>query len=191
MSLNDTILCMNLEYKVSKYFIDEQNQDKNSIADFIYSRFKERYIDSVMETDKIYKNGFAIMAVSCLMIEALETFYQGWKNSNNRSHRCFLSFFSHCSQLKDFKDYDNDFYKNIRCGIIHQAETVNGWKIRRDGNLLNPKTKTINANKFIKELEAYLQEYCDKLKISDWNDQIWINFRVKMKTIIKNCQTTE
>jgi len=77
-----------------------------------------------------------MMAVSCLMIEALECFLQGWSSSENRSKAAFCLFFDAHDQFKDLRGYGQHFYKNVRCGILHQAETTGGWRIRRDKSCL-------------------------------------------------------
>lgn len=179
-----------------KYSINDYNNDCNQgkvekLAEFIYGRFNERYIEPFEYMDRKYKNGFSIMAIACLMIETLENF---WKGSNEtpqgEGSEFFESFFYRCIQanneLSVFKDLN--FYKNIRCGILHQGETKCGWKISRNGLLLNRDTQTINATKFLSRLKEYLIWYRNELKNSDFStDQIWINFREKMKYIKKNC----
>ncbi len=71
---------------------------------------------------------------------------------------------------------------------MHQAETKGGWKLRRDGPLLNEETRTINATKFLLQLKDYLEWYREELKKRDFKtDEIWKNFRKKMKAIKKNC----
>lgn len=41
------------------------------------------------------------------------------------------------------------FFTDIRCGILHQAETRGGWKIQRKGTLLDDHNKTMNATVFL------------------------------------------
>ncbi len=186
-----TILCKSKGedgYTIADFKEDMKNGDKESLADFIYKRFSERYIlpfESIADTKK--KNGFSIMAVACLMIEALESFYQGLEDTKKISKDCFKSFFSHCEELKAFKGLEFDFYKNVRCGILHQAETRSGWKIRRLGELLEKNSKTINATEFLKQLKKYLIRYSKELKMHDLKDDIWLKFKKKMDAIIGNC----
>jgi len=134
------------------------------------------------------------MAISCLMIEALESFWRGWPDTSTRgtSRDAFCSFFHRClkqnSELGVFFKHADNFYKGVRCGILHQAETTNGWRIRRTGSIFNSETKTINATKFHYELEKCLQRYCDLLKNLNWDDKVWQNLRKKMKAIIEHCR---
>ncbi|RKX52190.1 MAG: hypothetical protein DRP30_06595 [Thermotoga sp.] len=72
-----------------------RNRDKNGIAKFIKERFTERYISPVKDGKQ--KSGFAIMALSCLMIEALESFRDRWKSTRNKSKKAFKSLRNSCS----------------------------------------------------------------------------------------------
>jgi len=127
---------------VSDYLQMEKEKSKVEIVKFIKSRFTERYI-TPLRCDPDLKHGFCTMAICCLMIEALESFWRGWDNSRNQSELAFCSFFDRNHNLRVFDGYVTDFYKNVRCGILHQAETMNGWHIRRDGFLVDTQTKTI------------------------------------------------
>ena len=183
-----TLLCYNPSYSIADYNKDLRLRDKKRIAKFIFDRFQERYIKPFKKNKQ--KNGFSIMAVACLMIEALESFYQGLENTKNKSKDCFKTFFNHCDELKEFRGLEDDFYYHIRCGILHQAETREGWKISRKKEvpLLNEKTRTINATEFLNQLEKYLTGYREQLEKSDFTEKIWMNFKLKMVAIIENCR---
>jgi hypothetical protein len=173
---------------ISDYLELEKAKDKNQIVVFVRERFTERYI-TPLKGDPKRKHGFCTMAICCLMIEALESFWQGWKDSNGRSKSAFNSFFHRNQNLNVFCNCANDFYYNVRCGILHQAETKNGWHIRRKGPIFDLETKKINATKFHKAMEECLKYYCNELKKSDWNSKIWEDFRKKMEVIIANCKS--
>lgn len=170
---------------ISKYRQLEKEQNQSEIIMFIRERFTERYITPLKgET----KHGFCTMAICCLMIEALESFWRGWPDSRNKGELAFCSFFSRTdTDFKEFQSHAREFYKHIRCGILHQAETTGGWHIQRKGVLFDPATKTINATKFQDRLQKSLEAYCEALNKAAWNDDIWKNLRKKMNTICKNC----
>lgn len=171
---------------VSKYIELEKSKDQKALAKFIRERFSERYIQP-MRVEKSSKNGFTIMAVSCLMIETLESFFQGWNDTRNKSQIAFCNFFDRNPELHFIKGYSQEFYKHVRCGILHQAETTGGWHIRRDGKIFNRQNKTINAKKFHDAVESVLMNYCNDLETLDWNSELLKNFRKKMKSICSNC----
>lgn len=170
---------------VAMYRKLEQARDQNAIAAFIEQRFTERYLTPI-QVDPSKKNGFTIMAVSCLMIEAIECFARGWGQSNGRSRKAFKGFFSRWPAFESFVPVADEFYEHIRCGILHQAETTGGWRIRRSGPMLLE--KTINATAFANSLRLVLRQYADQLRESEWQSEIWTALRAKMKTICENAQ---
>ena len=157
------------------------------IADFIVERFEERYFDPI-EIEPRKKNGFTIMAVSCLMVETLESFRRGWPSSQGKSELAFCSFFSTWDDFADFRPVSGDFYKHVRCGILHQAETTGGWRILRSGPLRN--NTTVNATKFARTLRGVLHNYASSLRTEDWNSSVWQAFRKKMQAVCRNAEGT-
>lgn len=178
---------------IAKYRQLEAKKDRAAIADFLKKRFTERYIRP-LRGDPDMKHGFCTIAISCLMIEALESFWQGWPDTKNKSREAFRSFFQRCLEqgleLGNFAgdELSDDFYYGVRCGILHQAETTRGWRILRKGPLYNPDTKMTNATKFHDELEKALRLYCDTLKQSDWDSVVWQKLKTKMKAVIEHCK---
>ena len=160
-------------------------EDRMGIAGFIRQRFTERYLTS-LSTDPATKNGFAIMAISCLMIEALESFYQGSKRTLVNGDRAFASFFNRDPEFEPLRPLAREFYGHIRNGLLHQAETTGGWKIRRNGALFTPPTKTINAVRFVNAVQRVLSAYCSDLEREAWNAHIWQALRKKMDAICRN-----
>lgn len=166
-------------------------KDKNAISDFIFHRLHCRYLLPFEKTDKKFKNGFSIMANCCLLIETLQSFKNGWEDTRNKSEQAFKGFLTTDKNFEELKKLSNEFYKNVRCGILHQGETTGGWTINRKGgkNIYDSKTKTIDAIRFSQQLKLSLKEYSQSLKQSDWDEEIWDNFRVKMRKVISNCAT--
>jgi hypothetical protein len=171
---------------VRDYLILEREQDRESIADFILSRFTERYFTPIDSASQ--KHGFCTMAISCLMIEALESFRRGWPDSQGHSKKTFEYFFESDPELKSIPA--GAFYTHVRCGILHQAETTGGWKILRIGPLFDPASLTLNATNFHRRLKHNLIEYCSELRKADWNSPTWDACRKKMAAIIQNCASS-
>lgn len=190
--------------EVETWLADKTKKDE--LADFIFKRLYHRYIKpfqfkskkmikskstkkKVNEYSLIYKNGFSVMANCCLLIETIETFVRGWPNSERKSEFAFLKFFSRDKNFTEFatNDMPTTFYKNIRCGILHQGETTKGWKLTRDESksILDFKNKEINASKFLERLNTSIADYKNDLIKADWNDEIWKMARNKVKAIVK------
>jgi hypothetical protein len=174
------------DYEQARDANNDQGRDR--IADAIKRRFLERYIQPVATSE--HRHGFTIMAVSCLMIEALGSFRQGWPDTSKRGRgkEAFRLFFKSEAPFAVFRGHYGDFYTHVRCGILHQAETTGGWVIRRQGPLFEPATHTINATKFIRALERFLKAYCADLKAKPLGSSEWKNVITKMNAIVKNCK---
>ena len=125
-----------------------------------------------------------------MLIETYESFYRGWSKTPNGSD-AFCKFFNRSVLFKEFtgNDTPTQFYKNIRCGILHQGETTGGWRIRRDqSRKLDLTNKIIDANHFRDSLKKEIETYFDNLLTIDWDDNEWKMLSKKMSSIIKNCE---
>ena len=140
----------------------KRGREQEAIADMLYERLSERYIEPFRNHD--FKHGFSMMASSCLLIETLFCFQRGRKKTGQTGGEVFEEFFNSSTNLKFFEGYGASFYKNVRCGILHQGETYGGWKIRRKGDLFNPSGRIINASKFLDALDHELKLFTDSLK---------------------------
>src|SRR5258708_9503126 len=159
---------------------------KFNLIKFIHHRFYNRYVKHVKKID----SGFLKMAVSCLMIETLESFRQGKRNTKGKGagQKMFEDFFDVEKKLfPGFKDIAADFYSSVRCGILHQAETTNAWRILRKGPLLDKINIAVNATKFVHSLEKSLDNYIESLKATDFNSKIWENALFKIEDVCQNC----
>ncbi len=206
-------------------FIENPTVYKTELADFVYNRLYEKYIEPFYVLEEIKKDtnylsnilhtietttlgaasaedgkirtGFAIMANMCLLIETLQSFRYGLRSSKDINLQVFNSFFSEpntisvfnklkCNELEDRKE---GFYSCVRCGILHQGETTKGWMIHpKFEKALNPKERTINAQKFLSMMRAVLANYKYELIHADLSSQLWNNYLLKLHTLIQNCE---
>lgn len=118
---------------VSDYNKLISDKDREGISNFIYNRLFSRYIRPYsfdnFEYQKKYKNGFSIMANLCLLIETLQSFKNGWGDTDRRSKMAFQQFFHNNTHFAELSQSAVSIYKNVRCGILHQGETTGGWKV--------------------------------------------------------------
>ena len=172
---------------VADYLRLKLQMDRQGIAELIRLRFRDRYLDPIASMKR--KSGFCMVAIGCLMIEALECFHQGWPTSDRKSRSAFCQFIAREQGFSFLKTRADEFYSHVRCGILHQAETTGGWRIRRDkgGPLFDEPTKTLNANEFIKGLSASLADYCRRLETAAWTDPLWNNATAKLDAICAQC----
>ncbi len=89
------------------------------------------YFNSIdLLSDNVFKNGFSIMAICCLLIDTFKQFMDGELTSNpnykNRGNESKYEFFLQHELNDVFDNYSaRVFYKSIRCGILHSAQTKN------------------------------------------------------------------
>ncbi|WP_304066105.1 hypothetical protein [Pedobacter glucosidilyticus] len=188
---------------------DEVNKEK--LADIIYNRYYSRYLklfyfttpnkkqytqtvegrDIVKELNEYnteFKSGFAIMTNCCLLIETIATYFEGQNASTKSGTETFNIIFRKANDYQnDLKKFENKaFYKNIRCGLLHQGETYGKFRIRRTGVLFDETNFVINANLFCDKLNDFLKSYREELKMAKWDSELWDKCRVKLRHIIQN-----
>lgn len=159
--------------------------DKAQIIGLIKHRIENRYLKHVRGT----KSGFLIMSVSCLAIEMLQSFKEGRRNTNGKSELMFSNFFGDEKlHFPEFEGIAGDFFKHVRCGILHQAETTDAWRIVRVGKILDTTGRTINADAFLASLTKSLDAYILQLTHSPFDSKVWLNAILKLEDIIDNCR---
>lgn len=159
--------------------------------DFLKRRLEERYIDPIERLLPEHKNGFNIMAISCLMIETLESFYQGWGDRKGKSRECFELFFSRQPRFKAIQDAGlaTSFYTDVRCGILHQGETKGGWTISRAGAMFDHANMKLNATAFHRQIALALNDYCAELSNPpSGGPPLRDRFDAKMAVVIAHCK---
>lgn len=183
-------------------------KDRTGLARFIEERSSERYIDPLRTAPKTH--GFLMMAAACLLIETLESFYRGWPDTHkgiptrdiedpckpadpkrttaSAGEVAFCYFFQREPAFALLRSCAGEFYKCARCGILHQGETIGGWRIRREGDLFDVPNLTINATKFLAIVKGAIGVYAEGLRKAQWDEDIWRNFREKMDAVIEHCK---
>lgn len=123
---------------------DPLSKDWKLGIEIVRKRFEDRYFKPIEilieheDPDIRYNVSFLIMSIDCLLIETLNQFYFGlskttdkYFNRNNNiffkyNWQAFRDFFNHSNFFPDFKDNDELtklFFDEIRCGLLHQAES--------------------------------------------------------------------
>lgn len=166
---------------------------KKLLLKIIFHRLFNRYVrplKNVFPTKG--RSGFLKMAASCLLIEAYQSFREGreYTRESGAGKGCFKKFFKDNQAFSQLLPFSKDFYSNIRCGILHQAETYENWLIIRQLHtpLFDPQSKSINADLFLDELAKCLLGYFRHLAKADWNDPLWICAKFKLEKICEHCK---
>jgi hypothetical protein len=184
--------------------------DKDALWDKAYTFFENRIntrylkpIEAIENYSNIEGEGFAISAIICSLIEALETFRQGkvYKRATRgnpldetkeyfKSQPIFESFLKNREPFKAHfavGDLATDFYENVRCALLHEAATRNGWKIRIDTTaLIEKRTEShiLNRVLFVKAIKQYMCNYKAELLV---NHELKKAFIQKLDSI---CETS-
>lgn len=176
---------------IRHYRMLRQNGDTARIAGLIEQRLTERYFVPTIWSDN--SHGFAIMAIACLMLESLESFRRGLSDSHRQSEALFCAFFQRENKFALFRPKAHEFYRHVRCGILHQGETTGGWRIQQRGLLLEESGTVhwVNALEFMLGLKESLDAYCASLKLAAPGDLIWRHAFSKLRAICRNSGVAE
>lgn len=134
-------------------------------------RMETRCLEHIRRILRHRTSGFAAMALDCAVIETMEQFRRGEpKTPYNEGKTYFVSFLTETSFSTDIsKRKARLFYKNIRCGLLHQTEAEDSLIKRNDTRLLiafteDHKGVIVNAKVFHQRLEQVIREYEAMLK---------------------------
>lgn len=200
-----------------------KNDSWDKAFEFFDKRIDTRYltpIDEILRMRVLLGEGFAIVNLQCSLIETIECFVQGWKykskqidppiklgwyKSNNElkedidNEAIFCSFFDNRKEFKKSNQSaqikGDDFYKSVRCGLLHETQTLNNWKIRRNDSRMkfdwyeeNNEEKIIYSYQLNNVLKSLIERY--RKAIVEGNDfdeipnsQLRENFLEKMNHI--------
>lgn len=80
--------------------------------------------------------GFAMLTLDCLLIDTIQSFREGRiKGSEQSTSKAFLNFFRLSDSLNgEFRSRRiivDEFFDAIRCGLMHDGETRQGWRVRK------------------------------------------------------------
>jgi len=94
------------------------------------------------------------------------------------SEIAFKSFFDapeHHTYFREFAGKGGDFYNAVRCGLLHQAQTKKGWRIRMSGNCYQEFAWgiSINRDQFAQSLYNCFRGFLKELEDTDWNQPLW------------------
>jgi len=199
---SDVLLAKN--WPVDKVVDCLKSRAKSDIIQFLRVRHEERFFDPIRHlTSSRNKQGygFAIMALCSLLIETIQCYRYGLPSTNSGELKqlgipqaerkdgktAFKEFFLTPQHQLLFPNVDGvDFYSNIRNGLLHQAQTKGGWKIKTDQTVLCSLTdKIIDRDKFARALKKAFQGYLGELEQHDWADDIWSKAAHKICWLVK------
>lgn len=134
------------------------------------ARIEKRFLDSVGRLETVPYAGFAILALDCLLIETIQAFKNGkHAETPKESRRAYETFLTSSTRFQKYFSSPRvqDFYTNVRNGLLHDGETWKGWLVRASPqyDLVDPQPDgsiIVNRERFhdvlVKDFKAYLRD---------------------------------
>jgi len=185
------------DWKNLNLSIKSSPNDWTKAIEVLKDRITKRYIEPVNllishEKDNMCterKFGFTIVAIVCLLIETLQAFKTGDKETIHMEE-AFVKFLTESKFLKEYfsEELSKRFYKEYRNGILHQAQTKNGaliWSIGQKTIWIDTDNiMIINRTKLFSLLKQDFEYYLKQLASID-EKRLRKNFIKKMDFISK------
>jgi hypothetical protein len=141
---------------------------------YLLARLQSRYLRPIgMVRDKgtWEGEGFTIVSIQCALIEFLAATRAGknYRHKNARppheyqnSRKLFVDFLFQTAPFdKLFSEGEaGDFYSNVRCALLHEARTKDGWIIWATGAVpVDCHKKIVHRDSFQAIIEGYINDY--------------------------------
>lgn len=174
--------------------INKKDQmDKDKLILIIEHRLSSRFLKVIENADKSDLSSFLSMAICCFTIETLECFYEGLPDTKKAKEgaRVFKEFFKReRDNFPDLEVKSTDFYYSVRCGLLHQGETLNGWFLQKKGKLFKclEGIKDINGELFFLATKKAIENYLALLNEKNFSDECWKHAFTKLKQVCENCR---
>lgn len=167
--------------------------DKAILISIIEHRLSRRFFKVLINADEKDLSSFLSLAVCCFLIETLECFYEGLRDTRKTGEgaRVFNEFFKREQEnFPQLEKASKDFYESVRCGLLHQGETMNGWFLQKKGPLFVKEggIKIINGDLFLIATTKAVENYLSLLSKGKYEDEIWENAFKKLIEVCKNCK---
>jgi hypothetical protein len=151
-----------------------------AVEEFFIQRLELRYLNPIrilQQNGSFSGEGFSIVAIQCSLVEFLESTYQGKNYRRLRKgdrlgpHEYSVSgemFVAFLRGRQPFSPIFNevtatDFYEGVRCGLLHEARTKNGWKIwathSQPDLIADTAAKILYRDGFQLGLLSYIEQY--------------------------------
>lgn len=180
---------------------------KAAVDEYFHRRVEERYLKPLRvllqayekDDEKSRGEGFAILAVQCTLIEFLESTMQGknyvykrktdpplGQDEYSNSGDMFAAFLHRRAPFCDFfktTTLADDFYKNVRCPLLHEARTKGKWRVWAGSSgspIIDEKKKIVFRNAFFRGLQQFVKWYVGEVPS---NPDLQAAFKKKFEAI--------
>jgi hypothetical protein len=153
---------------------------EKAYKDYFHARLSHRYLKPIktLQTGGSTRGeGFSIVAIQCSLIEFLESTIQGKNYLYTRNGNLPLGQYAYSNRGAIFESFlanrtpfdrefapplAHDFYVGVRCGVLHEARTKNGWMILAEsetGQIIDPNLKIVYRDNFQTALLKFVRWY--------------------------------
>lgn len=148
---------------------------------FFKARLETRYFHPIRVLEKLKQNkgeGFAIVVLHCSLVEFLASTLIGKSYKYQRNGQPPLGQFEYSNSSDMFIEFlekhdpfktmfskqgtAKDFYAGVRCGLLHEARTKNGWQIKVDQSAkqaIDTSARIVYRNKMQAAFEQFVNWY--------------------------------
>lgn len=153
---------------------------KKAFKDYFHARLSYRYlkpIKTLQDGGAMRGEGFSIVAIQCSLIEFLESTIQGKSYRFRRNGDPPLGQYEYTNSGNIFESFllnrtpfnreftpllAHDFYASVRCGVLHEARTKNGWRVlakSKTGQLVDANLRIVYRDNFQAALLQFVEWY--------------------------------
>lgn len=153
---------------------------EKAFSDYFHARVSSRYLDPIrllQQKRTLIGEGFSILAIQCTLVEFFESTIEGKNYRFRRKRDPQLGPYEYMDSGNLFtrflvtahpfhKTFDTvlarDFYQNVRCALLHEARTKNGWTVLakpRGHGLIDAQNKIVYRDNFQAALEEFISWY--------------------------------
>ena len=157
------------DYLSLELAINSNSSKWSKAVDILKDRINGRFFAQIdLLSENVKNNGFAIMALNCLLIETLFQFQRGLNRtpSTNKEHYALFL----CSAFpNDFVEQHigERFYEEIRCGILHSAQTKGESRLSDNYSNIAARIEdgvlVVSVARVTEILKTYFDDYSNKL----------------------------
>ncbi|MDF1631425.1 hypothetical protein [Mycoplana sp. MJR14] len=146
----------------------------DAFQEFFFERLESRYLKPIrlLQNEGSWEGeGFSIVSIQCAMLEFLAACRGGliYRHRNpqppfeySASGDLFASFLAETVPFKALFTRDDalEFYRKVRCALLHEARTKGGWAIHASGQTgVDCSRKIVYRNTFQTLIENYIDGY--------------------------------
>lgn len=152
--------------------------DLEKAIEFFRERIQGRYLSQIRALNNhgnnVFDNGFTSMAICCLLIDTFYQFEHGVAQTT-QNKVCYTDFLrAHMNDVFDTQEKADRFYTDIRCGILHSAQTKNGSRLSTEQISTVQHISTdpgspigVDVYKMELRLTTYFNEYCERVRFDN------------------------